>query len=211
MTAQPIEKPKKRGRPKRNPNTAEARQKLIQTGLVYLTERGYSGVGLDDILASSGVAKGSFYHYFKNKADYGAELIQAYDAYFLEKLDRSLQRTDLSPVERLYVFTEDAQAGMARHGYRRGCLVGNLGQEMAALPEEFRQMLIQVLNGWQERVAGCLQQAQAQGSLARHHDPVALAAYFWIGWEGAVLRAKLEQSPEPMNVFVGGFFKTLKH
>ena len=30
---------------------------------------------------------------------------------------------------------------MARHAYRRGCLIGNLGQEMSALPESYRDRL----------------------------------------------------------------------
>ncbi|WP_241012065.1 TetR family transcriptional regulator C-terminal domain-containing protein, partial [Burkholderia sp. Ac-20392] len=30
---------------------------------------------------------------------------------------------------------------MARYAYSRGCLIGNLGQEMGALPESFRARL----------------------------------------------------------------------
>ncbi|UZD91524.1 TetR/AcrR family transcriptional regulator [Cognatishimia activa] len=202
--------PKKRGRPKRDPSTSETRQKLLRTGLAYLTERGYSSVGIDEILASSGVPKGSFYHYFRNKAEFGSALIESYDAYFVDKLERSLDRKDLKPLQQLRAFTEDAQAGMARHGFRRGCLIGNLGQEMASLPEAYREKIIQVLEGWQDRVAECLERAQSEGSLSTHHDSEALAAYFWIGWEGAVLRAKLEHLPDPLKIFVDGFFASLK-
>jgi TetR/AcrR family transcriptional repressor of nem operon len=35
------------------------------------------------------------------------------------------------------------------------------------------------------------------------------AAFFWIGWEGAVLRAKLERSAKPLDVFALGFFAGL--
>ncbi|MBU2329469.1 MAG: TetR family transcriptional regulator C-terminal domain-containing protein, partial [Alphaproteobacteria bacterium] len=41
------------------------------------------------------------------------------------------------------------------------------------------------------------------------HDPAKLAAIFWIGWEGAVLRAKLEQGPDPLILFADGFFAML--
>lgn len=210
MSSEPSGLPKKRGRPKRDPSTSETRQKLLRTGLAYLTERGYSSVGIDEILASSGVPKGSFYHYFRNKAEFGSALIESYDAYFVDKLERSLDRKDLKPLQQLRAFTEDAQAGMARHGFRRGCLIGNLGQEMASLPEAYREKIIQVLEGWQDRVAECLKRAQSEGSLSTHHDSEALAAYFWIGWEGAVLRAKLEHLPDPLKIFVDGFFASLK-
>lgn len=165
---------------------------------------------MDEILASSGVPKGSFYHYFRNKADYGGVLIDAYNAYFLEKLDRAFGTIELTPLDRLRAFVEDAEAGMARHGYRRGCLIGNLGQEMAALPEDYRDKLKSVLQAWQDRVAQCLAEAQAEGSLSSNQDAQSLAAFFWIGWEGAVLRAKLEHSPEPLHIFADGFFAALK-
>lgn len=210
MSTNPKPTSKARGRPRKDPNASETRQRLIRAGLIHLTERGYSSVGVDEILLSSGVPKGSFYHYFRNKADFGSALIGAYNTYFLQKLDRAFADLSLPPLDRLHAFIQDAQAGMARHGYRRGCLVGNLGQEMAALPEEFRGQLKEALEQWQDRVARCLSEAQTLGALAVDQDTRALAAFFWIGWEGAVLRAKLEHSPEPLHIFVDGFFASLK-
>lgn len=193
--------PRKRGRPKTPLATAETRQKLLRAGLIALTERGYSSVGVEDILVASGVPKGSFYHYFKSKAAFGAALIEAYDLYLLERLDRTLGEEGVPPLERLQRFMVEAQVGMARHGFRRGCLVGNLGQEMGALPEDFRGQLIAVLDGWQQRVADCLDQAIEEGGLPKTTDAQALARFFWTGWEGAVLRAKLEQCAAPLEQF----------
>lgn len=190
--------------------TSETRAKLMRAGLEHLTERGYASVGVDDILKTAGVPKGSFYHYFQNKADFGHQLIAAYNGYFLNKLNRAFNDVSLTPLNQLAAFKDDAVAGMARHAFRRGCLVGNLGQEMAALPEDFRAALVDVLSQWQARTAGCLSRAQAAGEIATHHDPEALAAYFWIGWEGAVLRAKLERKAEPLTVFFTLFYAHLK-
>jgi TetR/AcrR family transcriptional repressor of nem operon len=199
----------RRGRPKGKPLESEVRQRLIRAGLVQLTEKGYSAVGVDEILKTAGVPKGSFYHYFRNKADFGSQLISAYHIYFAGKLDAALLDASQPPLQRLKTFTQDAERGMARHGFRRGCLVGNLGQEMGALPEEFRQQLVATLEDWQQRTADCLQLAQDLGELGPHHAPDTLAAFFWIGWEGAVLRAKLERAADPLHCFAATFFKTL--
>ena len=107
-------------------------------------------------------------------------------------------------------FTIGAAAGMARFGYARGCLVGNLGQEMNALPESFRTQLVDVLSDWQRRTARCLRRAVDAGQIAPTHDCDQLAAFFWIGWEGAVLRAKLERDGEPLRTFAAGFFSLLQ-
>ncbi|WP_068299894.1 TetR/AcrR family transcriptional regulator [Pararhodobacter sp. CCB-MM2] len=205
----PDSSPRKRGRPRRDPADAEARQRLIRSGLVHLTERGYSASGVDEILRHAGVPKGSFYHYFASKEAFGLALIDAYGAYFATLLDRSLGERSLPPLERLRAFTRQAEQGMARHNFRRGCLVGNLGQEMSALPESFRVRLIETLADWQTRTAACLSEAKNQGALPAGADPQALAAFFWTGWEGAILRAKLEADPTPLRLFAELFLTSL--
>lgn len=196
----------RRGRPRGAPEASEARQKLIRAGLEHLTEKGYSAVGVDELLKAAGVPKGSFYHHFKSKADFGLTLVTAYNDYFVELLDRAFLDEARAPLDRLRVFTDAAAEGMARHGFRRGCLVGNLGQEMGALPDDFRAALTGVLEGWQTRTTRLLREAQAQGQIGPDLDPEALAETFWIGWEGAVLRAKLELRPEPLHRFAATFF-----
>ncbi|QLQ20616.1 MAG: TetR family transcriptional regulator C-terminal domain-containing protein [Exiguobacterium profundum] len=196
----------RRGRPPRPPEEAEARQRLIRAGLIHLTEKGYTATGLDEILREARVPKGSFYHYFDGKPAFGAALIEAYHQYFAARLDRFLTDDPCPPRPHRRLHRR-RRRGMARHGFRRGCLVGNLGQEMGALPEDFRARLSAVLQDWQARTATCLRAAQTTG--APSQDPDQLAAFFWIGWEGAVLRAKLDRSAAPLHTFAQGFLALL--
>lgn len=201
---------KRRGRPPKIGDTQEyAREKLIRAGVVVLTEKGFSAVGLEEILRSAGVPKGSFYHYFDSKDQFGATLVDAYADYFAKKLERWFSDESSAPLQRLRNFIDDAKAGMARFDYRRGCLVGNLGQEMGSLPEPFRAQLRDVFLDWQRRTARCLRAAQTAGDIPADRDCGQLAAFFWIGWEGAVLRAKLERSAAPLEIFAEAFFAAL--
>jgi TetR/AcrR family transcriptional repressor of nem operon len=201
---------RRRGRPPRQrERLLETRELLLHAGLEVLTEKGFSAAGIDEILRRVGVPKGSFYHYFESKEAFGACLIDRYAAYFARKLDRHFGNELLSPLARLHAFVVDAKAGMARHDFRRGCLIGNLGQEMGALPEGFRSQLQGVFADWQGRLTVCLRAAQQAGELSRQADCEELSAFFWIGWEGAVLRAKLERSAEALEVFSRVFFARL--
>ncbi len=202
--------PRRRGRPPRvAPAYGTSRDALIRAGVAALSEKGYSATGLEEVLRRAGVPKGSFYHYFPSKDAFGAELIDTYAAYFARKLDRWLLDETAAPLRRLGNFVADARAGMARFDYRRGCVVGNLGQEMSALPEAFRARLHGVLLDWQARTERCLMDAKAAGEIAADADCAALAAVFWIGWEGAVLRAKLERGPAPLDLFANHFLACL--
>ena len=77
---------------------------------------------------------------------------------------------------------------------------------MGSLPESYRAQLGGVFADWQERLARCLSAAQEAGEISAAVDCLELAAFFWIGWEGAVLRAKLERHPLALNIFSEGFF-----
>jgi TetR/AcrR family transcriptional regulator, transcriptional repressor for nem operon len=202
--------PRKRGRPpKVEGDYRETRTLLLRAGVAALTEKGFSATGIDEVLKSVNVPKGSFYHFFDSKEAFGAELITLYNDYFVRKLDQFLLDDSQTPLRRIDAFCLDAERGMERFGFRRGCLVGNLGQEMNALPEAFRTQLTDVLLDWQARTERCLEAAKATGEISIRSDCARLAAFFWIGWEGAVLRAKLERRAEPLRIFADCFRATL--
>ena len=201
---------RRRGRPPRHrEDLIGTRELLLRAGLEVLTEKGFSTTGIEEILSRVGVPKGSFYHYFDSKEAFGLDLIERYGEFFARKLDRHFCNPALSPLSRLRAFVIDATDGMARYQFRRGCLIGNLGQEMGALPESFRTRLTETFDDWQARFSACLVEAQQAGELPANADSAQLAAFFWIGWEGAVLRAKLERSAKPLEVFADFFFASL--
>jgi len=203
--------PRKRGRPSKDEGDVRAtREALLNAGVAALTEKGFSATGIDEILKSVGVPKGSFYHFFNSKEAFGAELIARYDEYFVRKLDRFFLDDTKSPLDRIDAFFVDAERGMKRFGFRRGCLVGNLGQEMGALPEAFRAQLTGVLLGWQHRTATVLEQARRTGEIGKSADCAEWAAFLWTGWEGAVLRAKLERKAAPLQLFAKVFRKSIE-
>ena len=194
---------RRRGRPpKRIDDRFETREALVRAGLAMLTEKGFVATGIDEILRQVGVPKGSFYHYFDSKEAFGLAAIEAYGEYFGHKLDQFFCDATLRPLARLAAFVASAGEGMARFDYRRGCLIGNLGQEMSNLPESFRLRLDEVFRDWEARLARCLVAAQAAGELPTGIDCNELATQFWIGWEGAVLRAKLARSTDPLTAYL---------
>ncbi len=201
---------KKRGRPAKIPHHhPDTREALIRGGTAILTEQGFTASGIDGILKRVGVPKGSFYYYFASKEAFVREIIDYYGRYFVRKLDKFLLDETRLPLARIQAFVDDAARGMAKYEFKRGCLVGNLGQEIGVLPDSYRQQLSAILADWQQRLAHCLQLARGAGQLGPQADCDALAEYFWIGWEGAVMRARLANSERPLACFAQGFLAGL--
>lgn len=193
----------------RSATRTDTRNALVWCGTELLTERGFQITGIDEVLKRVGVPKGSFYHYFKSKDHFGHAVIDNYEAYYAKKMDRIFGDSSQSPLQRLVSFTVNAKNGMVKFDFKRGCLIGNLGQELAALDTQFRERLEGVLVSWEKRVAECLSEAIDSGELAPGQDPQALSRFFWVGWEGAILRSKLMRSLEPIDQFTSIFFRSV--
>ena len=201
--------PRVRGRSERATGRGDTKRALVWCGTELLTERGFQVTGIDEVLKRVGVPKGSFYHFFANKHEFGEAVIQNYVEFYARKMGRIFDDESLSPLSRLRAFVEDAKRGMLKYGYRRGCLIGNLGQELASLDDSFREQLEAVLLAWERRVTACLERAIDAGELVPGTDTAAISRFFWIGWEGAVLRAKLTRNAEPLDQFADLFFAML--
>ena len=59
---------------KRQKSAVETKRKLISAGLELIKEKGFDAINVEDITKKAGVAKGTFYTYFKRKEDIVMEI-----------------------------------------------------------------------------------------------------------------------------------------
>ncbi len=181
------------------------REKLIRCGTELLSEHGFHVTGIDDVLRMAGVPKGSFYHFFPSKQAFADAVIQNYRKFSEHKLERFFGNKDRAPLERISDFVKDSKRGMKKYDYKRGCLIGNLGQELGGVDAYFRKRLEDVVSSWEIVTKDCLQEALLKGHIRQDADVESLSRFFWVGWEGAVLRAKLSRSGAPLDQFADIF------
>jgi len=183
------------------------RTDLLEAGADLILEKGYNHCSLDEILKVVRAHKGSFYHFFKNKEDFGLQVVDHYASQRLANLDRHLEDVGDRPLDRLRRFFEDSCRRHRERGYRKGCLFGNLGQEMADQSEALRTRLEEVLSEYRTKIARCLREAQRAGDLRADLDADRLAGFCFNSWEGALLRMKVAKSDEPLADFLFMLFE----
>jgi len=185
------------------------KERLLETGLGLIHDRGYHATGIQDILAAAGVPRGSFYHYFPGKEAFCLAIIDRYAEQGYRRLDGYLGASESAPLQRMHRFFEDTRAFYAAGKCRRGCLLGNLGQELADVSDACRRRVNGHLESWTRRFAQCLREAQDAGELAAGVDPDDYAAVLLNSWEGALLRMKLMRSVEPLDAFTRLYFDSV--
>ncbi|PXX92453.1 TetR family transcriptional regulator [Marinobacter vulgaris] len=184
----------------------DTRNHIINTGADLIGQKGFGATGINAVLTTAGVPKGSFYHYFSSKNDFGLAVIDAFTQEYDARLDQILNDTSRPCVDRLHAYFNSGLETMASCEFTRGCLIGNLGQELAGQNETFRQRLDTVFKGWEKRFERCIEEARQAGDVDESVNPADVASFLLSGWEGAILRAKVLKSTEPMERFVRVFF-----
>lgn len=174
---------------------------LLESGIEIMLEKGYNNTGIMEVLQRTGVPKGSFYHYFESKEDFGLKIINHFAAGYKEKLDKTLGDKTLAPLSRLKAYCDAGIATLQSLNCRKGCLIGNLSQEMSDQSELFRKRLLEIQTEAQIRFVETLKESQQAGEINKKFNCDDLAEMFLSAWSGAVMRAKTCKSVEPLEAF----------
>lgn len=179
--------------------TQDVRSHILETAQVIISGKGFSAVGLNQILQAAGVPKGSFYHYFGSKEAFGEELLKSYFADYHETLDAMLSRPGLSGAERLISYWQTWLETQSACDPKGKCLTVKLAAEVSDLSETMRAVLARETS----RVVARLEQAVAEGiedgSLPATLNAKVTASTLYQLWLGASLRSKITRDPEPME------------
>ena len=184
----------------------DTRSDIIKIGTELISRQGYNATGIEMVLKEAGVPKGSFYHYFKSKEEFGLAVMDVFADYYSRRMTALLQDTELSPLSRIRTLLEGSLQRFSNNQCSKGCLIGNLGQEMADQNERFRARLDEIFDHWRALFGDCLREAQTAKELDSRLDADAMASFILSGWEGAILRAKVMKSPQPLQDFIEVLF-----
>jgi TetR/AcrR family transcriptional repressor of nem operon len=191
-------RPAARRGPKPKPDT---RNNLVQAGLQRIHAEGYAATGIQSIVESVDVPKGSFYNHFASKEAFGAEVIDAYFDRGQDKLRAFLCKADVAPLDRLEAYFDDRIDALRAANYARGCLLGNFSAEVADHSALIREHLVKQFGAWSAFFENCIAEAQQQGTISDQFPAALLGRFLLNGWEGALLRMRAERSDAALIEF----------
>lgn len=177
---------------------SDTRTHLLEQGMAMLLKHGYHDLGIAKLLDATDIPKGSFYHHFQSKEDFGLQVIDLYMREVHAGLDHCLGDASLPPLARVRRFFEMSEEKYRTEGYL-GCLLGGLGQELSGVSEVFRRKVEQCFAQIGGRIADCLAEAVERGDLPRGTDPRRMSELLINCWEGAALRTRLRRDPAPLR------------
>lgn len=182
-----------------NNDTKSTRQAILDTAQLIVGRKGFSAVGLNEILQAADVPKGSFYHYFNSKDAFGVVLLDTYFDHYVKGIEQLFQQPELSGCAKLMRYWQtwvDNQTGCTDAGK---CLAVKLGAEVSDLSEPMRLALDRGTARTIALLAQALLQGVEDGSLTVQQPPQRLAQRLYALWLGTSVMSKITRTSAPFD------------
>jgi TetR/AcrR family transcriptional repressor of nem operon len=185
------------------------KDKLLTDGLRLVHQRGFGASSVRDIAQAAGVPQGSFTNHFASKEAFGVAILERYREMTSAAVRATLRNDRLPPLRRLRAWIDGQLEYLRKDDMRRGCLYGNLSAEASEASDAIRFRVASVFAENHASVAYCLEAAIEAGELALTTDVQELAGFIVSSLQGAILVAKSQRSPVPVERFARVLFQQL--
>jgi TetR/AcrR family transcriptional repressor of nem operon len=182
-----------------NSSTKSARQTILETAQSIVGAKGFSAVGLNEILQAADVPKGSFYHYFHSKDAFGVVLLDTYFDHYVQGMAQLFDAPGLSQHAKLMRYWQcwiDNQTGCTDAGK---CLAVKLGAEVSDLSEPMRLALDRGTSRTIALLADAIGRGVEDGSLTVTQAPQSLARSLYALWLGTSVMSKITRTSAPFD------------
>jgi TetR/AcrR family transcriptional repressor of nem operon len=176
-------------RPRKSDHT---RQLLLTTGSQMLTEHGYHGTGIKQVLDAVGVPKGSFYNFFPSKEAFVAGIIYQYGEQATEDFRVALAGHEQDPaVVQVWLAFHNKVRNKQAAGESCACLLGAMAAEIAEASPLCNEALSTVEGRWLDTLEILVRNAQQQGDLRDDIPARELASLVFNCWQGSLLQYRV--------------------
>ncbi|EGP5296801.1 TetR/AcrR family transcriptional regulator [Enterococcus faecium] len=126
----------------------KTKEKILEATKDLIYKKGYYETSIRDILAASDTGKGQFYYYFSSKKEVCLAVIHAHMDVWQTELFEDILNAGKQPEEALEEMLDWIFADHETQITYHGCPVGNLIIELSTVDEEYRLLLLELVNQW---------------------------------------------------------------
>ncbi|WMX15990.1 MULTISPECIES: TetR/AcrR family transcriptional regulator [unclassified Aureispira] len=170
------------------------KEDIIALGSELIRKSGYHNVGINEILKTCAIPKGSFYNFFSSKEDFVEQSIKLYGFKSVELIRSFLNSKEPSPIQRLRNFYEYILDINHKEGCNAGCLINNLSIELAGINTHIGKIIDQHFQEVVEEIALCVKEGQDLGEITTKFSASYIAEYIHAGIGGAFSRMKAQNN-----------------
>ena len=177
------------------------KQRIIEDSIGVMYLNGYNATSVKDLVDAAKIPKGSFYNYFKSKEDYAIESLRYYMSEIGADHFLILEDTKIKPLDRIMKFYRCKIDNMENEGFKLGCFLGNISQELADVNKDVSEVTNELHQEVASKILKCIKEAEVNQSFKPVIDASILADAIANSWQGALVRMKSSRNNEPLDEF----------
>jgi TetR/AcrR family transcriptional repressor of lmrAB and yxaGH operons len=162
---------------------------IIRAAATLFRRNGFSGTGLNEIVAVSGAPKGSLYHYFPNGKDQIAEAAVRFAGALVTATFEKLYQANPSASALVRSYGKLLAGWMTQSEFRDGCPIATTLLEAAPSSAAVTAAGCEIFEGW----SGVIRRALARDGFGKT-EARKLSALTIAGFEGALILARVQRS-----------------
>jgi TetR/AcrR family transcriptional regulator, transcriptional repressor for nem operon len=172
-----------------------SRQKIVETAAVLFNQKGFSGCSMGDIVAATGLEKGTLYGHFSTKEELA---LLAFDYAWKETSDRRLRNvhTISNAVDKLKLHIDNY---VNTPSFTGGCPLLNAAVDADDGNLALRSRVRKALKGWEDFLAQTVEDGQSAGEIHPQIDPRAVANVVISLLEGATAVARINKRSDALS------------
>ena len=167
--------------------TSAARERILETAFRLFYARGLRAVGVDLIIAESGVAKATFYKYFPAKDDLVVAYLDRVDGIWSGQLHDAAEAAGPEPAAQLVGLFDALGSACRRDGYRGCAFINAAAEALPGTPVHDRTV------AHKREVLAWVRRLAAEAGAA---DPDGLARSLTLLLDGGLASGALDADPE---------------
>ena len=177
----------------------DTREHILATGERLCMHRGFTGMGLSELLKTAEVPKGSFYHYFRSKEAFGVAMLERHYAGYHQRLATHFASGEGNYRDRVLNYYQETLNQFCQQGIISGCLTVKLSAEVCDLSEDMRTEMNKGASQIMVLLAQALENGRREGCLKFSGEAETTAQVLYSLWLGANLQAKMARSSTPLE------------
>lgn len=185
------------------------RQFIIEKTAPLFNAKGYAGTSINDLMAATGLTKGSIYGNFENKDEVA---LAAFDHNFATINAYLRQKMEGRPrmVDKLLVYPQVYRHFLTLPFLQAGCPILNTGTEADDTHPLLRKKAVDALRLWRTAIIKHIEAGIKTNEIKADTHAAEFAAVLMSLIEGAVLQAKVTGSPTILRLTMDYLEKMIK-
>lgn len=184
------------------------RERIVAAASELMLQRGVARTTIEDIQQAATVSTSQMYHYFADKSDLVAAVIDFQTDRVLGVQHLGLDRID--SIQDMYRW-RDIMVNLVRSlGCAGGCPIGSMANELSESDPVARAQLARSFAQWENMIHDSLVAVSARGELAVGTDIERVALAMLAGIQGGLLLSQVRRDTAPLEAAVDTMIEHLR-